>query len=309
MVPRVIPAHTIGLNGQIPQDVAQTELGPFFSSGLPVRRPFAMLSLMEYWQACLIVCPAAAVGGAINAIAGGGTLVTFPALMFVLESLTGTGAGSIAANATNTVALCPGSFSSSWGYRREVRELWRWTRLLALPSIAGAILGSWLVVSGDEQIFRAMVPWLICLATALFVLQPRLTGLLPAASGETPADHRWLVAILQLAIGIYGGYFGAGIGILMLSSLSLLNAGSIHQINGLKTVLAGLINGVSMVIFIADGSVHWPLAVPMIVSAMAGGWAGATWARKLDKRLVRKMVIGIGMTLTVWYFSQLLTGR
>ena len=95
----------------------------------------------------------------------------------------------------------------------------------------------------------------------------------------------------------------------LLSSLSLLNAGSIHQINGLKTVLAGLINGVSMVIFIADGSVHWPLAVPMIVSAMAGGWAGATWARKLDKRLVRKMVIGIGMTLTVWYFSQLLTGR
>lgn len=264
---------------------------------------------MEYWQACLIVCPAAAVGGAINAIAGGGTLVTFPALMFVLESITGTGSGAILANGTNTVALCPGSFSSSWGYRREVRELWRWTRLLALPSVVGAALGAWLVVTGEEQKFRAMVPWLICLATALFILQPRLSGMLASTPGVQPADQRWLVTVLQLAIGIYGGYFGAGIGILMLSSLSLLNAGGIHQINGLKTVLAGLINGVSMVIFIADGSVHWPLAIPMIAAAMAGGWAGATWARRLDKSLVRKIVIGIGITLTVWYFSQMLAGR
>lgn len=264
---------------------------------------------MEYWQACLIVCPAAAVGGAINAIAGGGTLVTFPALMLVLESISGAGSGAILANGTNTVALCPGSFSSSWGYRREVRELWRWTQLLTLPSVLGAALGSWLVITGEEQMFRAMVPWLICLATALFVLQPRLSGMLQSPPGAQPADHRWLVTGLQLVIGIYGGYFGAGIGILMLSSLSLLNAGSIHQINGLKTILAGLINGVSMVIFIADGSVHWPLAIPMIVSAMAGGWAGATWARRLDKRLVRKIVIGIGITLTVWYFSQMPAGR
>jgi len=151
-----------------------------------------------------------------------------------------------------------------------------------------------------------MIPWLICLATALFILQPRLAAVLQTPESAAATDHRWLVTALQLAIGLYGGYFGAGIGILMLSSLSLLNAGSIHQINGLKTVLAGLINGVSMVIFIYDGSVHWPLAIPMIASAMAGGWAGATWARQLDKRLVRKIVIGIGITLTVWYFSQML---
>ena len=278
----------------------------FHDFALTALRHSDMLVVMEYWQACLIVCPAAALGGAINAIAGGGTLVTFPALMFVLETLAGPGSGAIIANGTNTVALCPGSFSSSWGYRRELRELWRWTRLLALPSIIGAALGAWLVVAGNEQMFRSMIPWLICLATALFILQPRLSAVLQTPESAAPTDHRWLVTALQLAIGLYGGYFGAGIGILMLSSLSLLNAGSIHQINGLKTVLAGLINGVSMVIFIYDGSVHWPLAIPMIASAMAGGWAGATWARQLDKRLVRKIVIGIGITLTVWYFSQML---
>ncbi|MBL8810100.1 MAG: sulfite exporter TauE/SafE family protein [Planctomycetaceae bacterium] len=261
---------------------------------------------MELWQACLVVCPAAALGGAINSIAGGGTLVTFPALVWVLESLTGLPGAAIIANATNTVALAPGSFSGSWAYRRELRELWPWARLLAIPSLLGGIAGSLLVVYAPESSFKAAVPWLIALATILFILQPKLTPKKPAGNDQlNSTNYRTLVFVLQLLIGIYGGYFGAGIGILMLSSLSLLNMGNIHQVNGLKTVLAGLINAVSMVVFIAKGKVFWPLAIPMVASAMFGGWLGASWARKLDKQLVRRMVIAIGLVLTTWYFGRL----
>ena len=258
---------------------------------------------MELWQTYLILCPAAAIGGAINSVAGGGTLVTFPALMWALGGLPG---ASIIANATNTVALCPGAFSGSWGYRRELKELWDWVRWLAIPSLLGGIIGSLIVVIAPESTFKAMVPWLIGMATLLFILQPTLT---PAAPTETTLASRssrtqWLVFFLQLVIGIYGGYFGAGIGILMLSSLSLLHLGNIHHVNGLKTVLAGLINGVSVIVFVWTGKVNWSLAIPMIVSAMLGGLMGASWARKLDKRIVRRVVIAIGLLLTTWYFTQ-----
>ena len=262
---------------------------------------------MELWQACLILCPAAAIGGAINSIAGGGTLVTFPALMWVLSAMSGNADGAaIIANATNTVALCPGALSGSWGYRRELKELWDWARWLAVPSILGGVAGSLIVVMAPESTFKAMVPWLIGLATVLFILQPKLTRAAPAETSlaSRSQNTRMLVFCLQFLIGLYGGYFGAGIGILMLSSLSLLNLGNIHHVNGLKTVLAGLINGVSMVVFITNGRVNWPLAFPMLISASLGGWLGATWARKLDKTLVRRMVIGIGIVLTTWYFAQ-----
>ena len=262
---------------------------------------------MELWQACLILCPAAAIGGAINSVAGGGTLVTFPALMWVLSSMSGDAAGAaIIANATNTVALCPGALSGSWGYRRELKELWDWARWLAIPSVLGGAAGSLIVVVAPESTFEAMIPWLIGLATVLFILQPKLMPAVPAETTITSRslDTRMLAFCLQFLIGLYGGYFGAGIGILMLSSLSLLNLGNIHHVNGLKTVLAGLINGVSMVVFVTYGKVNWTLAIPMLISASFGGWLGATWARKLDKTLVRRIVIGIGIVLTTWYFAQ-----
>jgi uncharacterized membrane protein YfcA len=271
--------------------------------------------MTEFWQACLIVCPAAALGGAINSVAGGGTLVTFPALVWVLDAIAGTGSAAILANGTNSVALAPGAFSGSWGYRRELKNLGRRACWLAVPSVIGGISGAVLVVLGSETLFRSMIPWLIGGATILFMLQPRLT---PASRSSTlqpeeasaditavsSARPSMTVLLIQLVIGVYGGYFGAGIGILMLSSLSLLNLGTIHQVNGLKTILAGLINGVSMVVFVANDKVYWPLAVPMIASAMLGGWMGAAWARRLDRRVVRRMVIAIGVVLTTWYFIQ-----
>ena len=268
---------------------------------------------MELWQAYLVLCPAALIGGAINSVAGGGTLITFPALLWALG---GTPGATIIANATNTVALCPGALSGSWGYRRELRELWGWVRWLALPSLVGGIAGSYIVVIAPESSFKAMIPWLIGLATLLFILQPRLirgtksfsAASDPALDGSTNKTHHrrylWLVFGLQLLIGVYGGYFGAGLGILMLSTLSLLHLGSIHHANGLKTALAGLINGIAVVVFVISGSVNWQLAGPMLISASIGGWLGATWARKMDRAVVRKIVITIGVALTTWYFAQ-----
>lgn len=273
---------------------------------------------METWQAYLVLCPAALIGGAINSVAGGGTLITFPALLWALS---GTPGATIIANATNTVALCPGALSGSWGYRRELRDLWGWVRWLALPSLIGGIAGSWIVVVAPEASFKAMIPWLIGLATALFILQPRLTPTRksippvsePSVSGAVPNTltaekpsprYLWLVFGLQMLIGLYGGYFGAGLGILMLSTLSLLQLGTIHQVNGLKTALAGMINGIAVVVFMASGSVNWKLAVPMLVSASIGGWLGATMARRMDRSVVRRIVIAIGISLTTWYFAQ-----
>ncbi len=257
--------------------------------------------MWTWWEACLILCPAAILGGAINSIAGGGTLVTFPTLLLVLGDATG---AAIMANATNTVALFPGSVSGTWAYRRELEQIKDWAKWLAIPSFIGGAVGSLIVADASETSFKAMVPWLIALATVLFILQPRLVRAAPASQSltEQSTRYRWLVFFFQLLIGIYGGYFGAGIGILMLSSLSLLQIGNIHHVNGLKTILASLINGVSVVIFMYKGVVHWGYAGPMIVSAIIGGWLGASWARTLDKTLVRRIVIGIGLVLTTWYF-------
>jgi uncharacterized membrane protein YfcA len=268
---------------------------------------------MELWQAYLILCPAALIAGAVNSVAGGGTLLTFPALLWILG---GTPNASIIANATNTVSLCPGALSGSWGYRRELRELWSWVRWLAVPSLIGGVTGSWIVVVAPESSFKAMIPWLIGLATALFILQPRLvpSAKLKAASDgnasediaaeKTSRTYLWLVFGFQLLIGLYGGYFGAGLGILMLSTLSMLQLGNIHHVNGMKTILAGLINGIAVVVFVISGNVDWQLAMPMLVSASIGGWLGASLARRLDRTLVRRIVIGIGIALTTWYFAQ-----
>ena len=260
---------------------------------------------MELWQALLLVCPVACLGGAINSIAGGATLLTFPALLYALEGMGIPGGLAILANGTNKVALCPAAFTGAWGYRRELRSLGRHVLRLAVPSILGASVGTLAVVWNEEKSFRSMVPWLISTATILLILQPRLSAMREQRQPSDSSQRTTLpVMLLQFLIGVYGGYFGAGIGILMITSLSLLNIGDIHQINALKNILGGLINCVSMVIFLTHSEVVWKLAIPMIISAMVGGWLGAAWARSLDRTLVRKIIIATGISLSVWYFAR-----
>ena len=223
----------------------------------------------------LLLCVTAFAAGAQNSLAGGGTLYTFPALMGVLGN-------AVWANATSTAALMPGSVAGAWGFRNEVRQTPRAT------------------------LFLLMVPWLILAAALLFLFQP----LIARVSGSKTFEHqptgivRIGVVLFQLLVAVYGGYFGAGIGILMLSSLSLMGLGDIHRVNALKTVLASGINLMSLIIFICYDFVKWKYALPMAVAAVAGGYLGARLSRRMNKKLLRWLVIAVGFGLAAYYFAE-----
>lgn len=233
--------------------------------------------------------------GAINSLAGGGTLLTFPALLSVVSAVT--------ANGTSTTALVPGSLAGAWGYRRECAELPRWALLLILPSLVGGALGTYLVIAFPEKVFEALIPWLILTAAILFLLQPTLVRWTGIGRPHAPATRGTLAAVVafQFLVAIYGGYFGAGIGILMITSLSLMGIGDIRHVNALKTVLAACINGVSVAVWVAEGKVAWAFAPGMAVAAIVGGYLGAHLGRRLPRALVRWLVIALGFGLAGYY--------
>lgn len=252
----------------------------------------------------VILCVAAVLAGAVNSVAGGGTLLTFPALAWVLGP---SAAAAVIANATSTIALFPGSLAAMWGYRRELSGSRKMISLLIVPSLIGGALGTWLVVTQPAKIFQTLVPWLILVATVLFLLQPTITKWTGIGQPhEQPSTStRFGIVGLQFLIAVYGGYFGAGIGILMLSALALMGLSDIHRMNAVKTMLASGINGMSVVVFLWSGQVNWKLAVPMIVAAIVGGFAGASVARRLDKNVVRYTVVTIGLLLSAYYFLKM----
>jgi uncharacterized protein len=255
--------------------------------------------MLDYY---LILCLAAALGGAVNSIAGGGTLLTFPVLMAALGSAP---AAAVIANATSTVALVPGSMAALVGYRREIGEVRYWDLLLLGPSLLGGLLGSLLVVELPPEIFAAAVPWLILTAALLFALQPRIAQWTGIGTGQSgPPSRRLLLAavVAQFLVAVYGGYFGAGIGILMLSALAMIGLADIHQMNAVKTLLASAINGISVLVFVVSGSVNWPFALAMAAAATVGGYVGARTARRFDKSVVRGIVVTIGFGLSGYYF-------
>jgi uncharacterized membrane protein YfcA len=257
--------------------------------------------LREY----LLLCFVAALGGAVNSVAGGGTLLTFPALMALLTARDGSSAmASVLANGTSTVALFPGAIAAAWGYRRELDEARYWLKLLVGPSLAGGLLGSWLVTSLPAEWFLTLVPWLILTAALLFALQPSISRWAGVGQPhEAPrASTVTAVVLFQFVVGVYGGYFGAGIGILMLSALAIIGLSDIHVMNGLKSVLNSFINGVAVLVFIYKRQVDWPLATVMAIAAIAGGLAGALVARKMNRTLVRGIVVAIGFSLATYYF-------
>jgi uncharacterized membrane protein YfcA len=246
---------------------------------------------MDYLWLCL----SAVAAGAVNAVAGGGTLLTFPALTTIFLPKV--------ANATSTVALFPGSVASVWGYRRQLLACKKWIVWLTLPSVLGGALGAYLV---DDH-FGAVVPWLILLASILFLLQPTIARLLKRQSEALRSPSRTILAgivVVQFFIGVYGGYFGAGIGILMLSSLSFLGLKDIHEVNALKSFLAFCMNVVAAGLFSARGMVEWRFALPMAAAAVLGGYLGARFSLLLRPALVRWIVIVIGFSLAAYYFGK-----
>jgi len=245
----------------------------------------------------ICLCLSALLAGIVNSVAGGGTLLTFPVLVWTLGS-------SVGANATSTTVLFPGSLAATWGYRRELKNQRKWIMPLLIPSLIGGLVGTWLVVSQSEKIFESLVPWLILLATVLFMLQPmitRWTGIGQPHQQPSPVVFCGIIGF-QFLVALYGGYFGAGIGILMLSSLAMMGIGDIHQMNALKSLLASAINGMSVIVFLIYAKVDSKFTFVMIIAATVGGFVGASVARRLNKNLIRYSVIAIGFVLAVYYF-------
>lgn len=254
-----------------------------------------------------MLCVAAAMAGIVNSIAGGGTLLTFPALAWVLGP---SAAAAVIANATSTIAVFPGSVASTWGYRRELVGMKSWILPLIIPSLVGSAIGTCLVAQRDPKEFLFLVPWLILMATTLFLLQPAITkwtGIGKPHATPSTLSHYGILSF-QFLIALYGGYFGAGIGILMLSSLALMGISDIHRMNSIKTLLASTINSVSVALFIWYDKVDWSLAVPMILASISGGFFGAVVARRLNKNIVRYIVIAIGIVLSAYYFIRVYKG-
>jgi uncharacterized protein len=290
---------------------------------------------------------AAMLGGALNSVAGGGSFISFPALIF-------TGVPPINANATSTVALWPGSVASTSAYRRELAVLDRVVLVvLSTISLIGGILGALLLLHTPQATFVRLIPYLMLVATLLFTFSNRITSTIrnlfvrkgqgqvkqedeienepepmpglketeetTGAKGEVEGEKFAVasrtsmntrpgvgtltgISILQLIISTYGGYFGGGMGILMLAGLAILGMENIHEMNALKTLLTSFVNGVAVLTFAIAGAVFWPEAILMVIGGIIGGYGGAYYARQLDPRLVRIFVIVVGFGMTIYFF-------
>jgi uncharacterized membrane protein YfcA len=237
----------------------------------------------------VLVFVAGLAAGVINSVAGGGTLLSFPLLVWI-------GRDPIVANATNAIALWPGSLAAAYGFRRELKQAPRLLALLLPPAAVGAALGGFLLLRTPERVFASLVPFLILGATILLALQRPLARRIGAAQPHTASGGAAAVLVLaQLVVSIYGGYFGAAMGILMLAALGLFGVADIHERNGLKNVTSMVINGVAGLYFAASGAIHWVDAAVLAAGAVVGGTAGAALGRKLGRRAVEVIVVVIGV--------------
>jgi len=255
---------------------------------------------MNLGEGVLLVATAFA-GGALNSVAGGGSFFTFPALLF-------TGVSPIVGNATSAMALWPGSVAAGLGYRHELAGQKRALLWLGLPSLVGGVLGAGLLVRTPPALFMHLLPFLLLAATLVFTFGGRFgPGNRDGSPSKAPV-RLWVAGLAQVPIAIYGGYFGGGMGLMMLAAFTLAGGRDIHQMNALKAVLAVLLNAVAIVTFIAAGAIDWPRALVMMSAAMAGGFGGAVLARRVRPALVRRVVIAAGWGLTAYFaYRQWLT--
>ncbi len=245
-------------------------------------------------RADALLAGAAALAGAVNSVAGGGTLLSFPAAM-------AWGLPSTIANATNAVAMMPGSLASAWAYRREVRAHARMVKLLAVPAVVGGVAGAMLLHATPVRVFDTVVPWLVLGATLIILFQGRVSHASKSSPSNPRTRRRWAFVAIggQLVVGVYGGFFGAAMGIVMLALLSLVMEDDIQARNAVKIVLASLINGVASIYFLWTGLVSARAALIMTGGAITGGYVGALLARRTPAPVVRALVVTIGLALTV----------
>ena len=236
---------------------------------------------------------ASTVGGALNSVAGGGSFIVFPALLFA-------GVSPIPANATTTIALWPGSLASVMAYRRELKGARGEIIPMGLASLAGGLAGSILLLRTSDAAFVRLIPWLLLFASVVFTVGGS-AGRLATRRARVSLGF---VVVVQFAISVYGGYFGGGIGIMMLATLSLLGMTDIHRMNAMKTLQATLINGIAVTAFIAAQAVDWGPGIVMIVGSTCGGYLGAAVARRLRPAPLRKVVLAVAWSMTAYFFAR-----
>lgn len=233
---------------------------------------------------------AAFVAGAMNSVAGGGSFLSFPALLFA-------GVAPISGNATNNAAMWVGTIGSTRGYREEIAEHRALLFEVIAVSVVGAVIGACLLLVTPQALFERMIPWLLLFATVVFAASPRLIR-----HNDAPPRHApWQIAV-QFAVSVYGGYFGAGMGILMLAVLAFSGLPNFNAQNAIKNVLAFAINGVALIPFVIARVVDWRYAVPMAAIALCGGYFGARFFRRVPQPVARTIVIAIGAVMTVVFF-------
>ncbi|MDB6138639.1 MAG: hypothetical protein JWO94_1711 [Verrucomicrobiaceae bacterium] len=239
----------------------------------------------------------AAIAGLINSVAGGGTILTFPVLLFF-------GTPAVVANATSTVALVIGTAGSIFGFREHMAAIRPWLSRFVPVSIVGGFVGSVLLTRTSDKVFSHLVPFLILFATLLFCAQGAFRKLSRRESSALPTEGRgvWVAVAFQFAVSVYGGYFGAGIGILMLASLGFLGMADIHEMNALKNLLGSLINVVAASWFVAAGIVDWQKASVMTVGALAGYYIGARYSQRIPQNQVRGIIMGVGLVISAVMF-------
>jgi uncharacterized membrane protein YfcA len=253
--------------------------------------------MMTRWE-IIGLAGSAVGGGAINAVAGGGTLLTFPTLLAF-------GTSPVTANATSTLALVVGTCGGMFGNRQYTKAVMPWLRRFAPVSILGGLIGSALLTHTSNRTFAKLVPFLILFATLLFLAQSVLRRFASARLADQPEAkrlHLWLAISFQFAVAVYGGFFGAGIGILMLATLGFIGMRNIYEMNTLKTILGSLINVMAALWFIGAGLIDWPRAAVMTVGAVAGYYLGAHFSQRISQARVRQIVTAIGFIISAVTF-------
>lgn len=246
-------------------------------------------------EAVALLLAAGFLAGAMNAVAGGGTFVALPALALM-------GLPPTVANASSTVALFPGTLASAWSYRKDIRPLdVAATRTLLALSLVGGLIGALLLLLTPESAFSALIPWLLLLATATLAAGPRLTVQLRKLGLHT--GHRFLL-VAQLMLGVYGGYFGGAVGLMMLAAWSLATTADLRTLNPLRTLMVAGANGVAVVCFTVTGNVRWRETLIVMAGGIVGGYIGAQLGRRLPLPLLRAIILTITVITTAAFFAR-----
>jgi len=252
-------------------------------------------------SSAFVLFVAAMLGGTLNAVAGGGSFLSFPSLYF-------TGVPPVNANATSTIALWPGSLAAVSAYRRELsRQSRGFVIWFGTISLIGGLLGAILLLRTPQSTFTQILPFLLLAATLLFAYGRTITRALRGIGNtreKRTTGNTIALSIVQLIVAVYGGYFGGGIGIMILAALGVMGMDDIHEMNALKTLFQSSINGVAVIAFILAGAIYWPQAIIMIVGAIVGGYGGASVARMLPTIYIRAFVIAVGTVMTLYFFGR-----